>query len=82
MKTNTLPPAKKRWRYIEWELSRVGDEFFRDYGEFRARREKNKWSRGPQCLVPTQGLSVQGCPATRSMIQINAAQQHPDTVVC
>ena len=36
--------------YVETELSRVGEEFARDYAEFRARRRKNRWSKAADAV--------------------------------
>ncbi len=41
---NHFATREEAMAYIEREISRVGEEFVRDYAEFRVRRGRNRWS--------------------------------------
>ena len=42
---NHFATREEAMLHIEREILRVGEEFVRDYAEFKERREKNRWSR-------------------------------------
>ena len=52
--------------YIEWELSRVGEEFARDYAEFKVGRERNRWSRAVDAVHRAQFAKRVGGDGTHS----------------